>query len=302
MIEPGSPEWLRLITPSKVAAIAGASRYESPYSLWCRMKGWTDPQAPADRFDVGHAYEWAARELWKVDPRNEGWRISQRGVQIATEQFGFPAVCTLDRRASRGKARRVVEFKITGSIEDWGADPYHDEPTPPWDFVVQTTMQMAMTGWTKYPAHLMVLGPRIHQRHIYEVEFRPAMSDSLIELCQGFWRSLAGSTPPDLDEHVATYECIREQHPDIVKCVHTLDGDGKPTVCTGVEVPGDLVKDLRGTKQRLEQEKTAERGLKTRLLDILGDNQHARVGNVVVADRRPHASGSVALNVNNREF
>lgn len=302
MIEPGSPEWLKLITPSKVAAIVGASRYESPYSLWCRMKGWTDPEPPADRFDVGHAWEPTMRELWKLDKRNDGWRISQRGVQMACNSLGFPAVVTLDRRASRGSLRRVVEFKVTGSVEDWGADPYHDEPEPPWDYLVQVQMQMVMTGWVNQPAHLMVMGPRVHQRHIYEVEFRPALAEGLVAICQPFWESLAGNTPPNLDEHTATYECIREQHPDIVKCVHNFDDKGKPTICQGVEVDADLITTLRQTQADRKNVDSKERGLKSQLLDVMGDAQHARVGNVIVADRRPHGSGSVTLSVNKREF
>ena len=36
---PGTEEWMRLVTASKVAAITGNSPWQSPFSLWHRMKG-----------------------------------------------------------------------------------------------------------------------------------------------------------------------------------------------------------------------------------------------------------------------
>jgi hypothetical protein len=68
-IEPGSPEWLRAITPSKVAAILGVSRWESPYSLWHRMKGTVPPEGPKDIFQIGHDYEPAAATRWEAVAR-----------------------------------------------------------------------------------------------------------------------------------------------------------------------------------------------------------------------------------------
>jgi hypothetical protein len=110
-IPAGSPQWQRLISPSKVAAILGVSRFESPYRLWHRMKGLVDPPPPSDIFDMGHDFEHAMAAIWKR--RNPGWQLSPGEVQylVPEDRYGYPASVILDRRARRGRALRVVEFK-----------------------------------------------------------------------------------------------------------------------------------------------------------------------------------------------
>lgn len=288
--QPGSEEWLRLITPSKVAAIVGVSRWESAYSLWMRMKGRIPDEAEQDKFQVGHAWEPTARELWKLDGRNHGWRISTKGVQYVTEEFGFPAAATLDRRATRGGGRhahrRVVEFKITGSFEDWG-DDYTDNA--PADYLVQVLMQMAITGWTEHPGHLMVIGPTVHKRHIYEVEWRPDLVDQFVRTCSLFYRSLAANEPPPLDNHKATYQCVRALHPSITR--------GKT-----VDVRAGTVTQLRAAKAQAKDTEEWELEHKIALLDQMKDAQYARIGDTIVADRRNGTKGSVALVVNKKPF
>ena len=39
MSAPGSAEWSRRMTASKVAGVLGLSKWASPYSTWLRMKG-----------------------------------------------------------------------------------------------------------------------------------------------------------------------------------------------------------------------------------------------------------------------
>ena len=39
---PGSDEWLRRVTASKVPAILGVSRFKSQYTLWHEMAGLVD--------------------------------------------------------------------------------------------------------------------------------------------------------------------------------------------------------------------------------------------------------------------
>lgn len=231
MIEPGSPEWQRLITPSKVAAILGVSRYESPYSLWHRMKGRIPPEPDKDEFRRGHAFEPAMAYLWKTDPRNTGWQLSPGEVQMATDQYGFPAVVTLDRRARRGKGRRVVEFKTARDLSEWG-DFFTDEA--PADYVAQVQAQMLFTGWTRWDAHLMVLGP-FFDHHLYVIPYDENIGRYIVAECALFWQSLVNDEPPPLDNSVATYEAVRELHPDI-------DPD------LTVQVPPDLVHHYRRSK------------------------------------------------------
>lgn len=284
-IEPGSLEWQGIITPSKVAAILGVSRWESAYRLWHRMKGLVDQEPPKDIFDIGHDFEPAAANRWRR--KNPGWRLSPGEVQhiVDASRFGFPAAATLDRRAVRGSSRRVVEFKTARRIEEWG-DEFTDEC--PEDYTAQVMAQMLFTGWTQHPGHLLVLTAWFDD-HIYEIPFDDAVAGWIVERCKAFWDSLAADEPPELDDSVATYECVRALHPDIDKGVEVqLD----PKLALSLL---DWDRDYSGAEKRL-------RGFKTQVLDVMGRAQVALVGDIKVADRRPHGRGGVALNLARKNF
>ena len=276
-IAPGSPEHSRLITPSKVAAILGVSRFESPFRLWHRMKGNVDPAPPSEIFSLGHDFEPAMASIWKR--RNPGWQLSPGEVQymVPTEKFGYPAAVTLDRRARRGRARRVVEFKTARKLEDWG-DQFTD--AAPADYVAQVMMQMAYSGFTDYPAELMVLGP-FFEAHSYTIPFDKQVAWDIHERCREFYESLADDEPPALDDSVATYEAVRALHPDIDGSVLQVDISAAAWVLHCDRASKEAERELREAK--------------TRLLDAMGNAQTAMCGDIKIADRRPHAKGSVAL-------
>ncbi|MFV8317075.1 YqaJ viral recombinase family protein [Mycobacterium sp. 23] len=276
-IEPGTPDWLQAITPSKVAAILGVSRWESPYRLWHRMKGLVDPEPPKDIFDIGHDFEPAAANRWRR--HNPGWRLSPGEVQFVDYPAGYPTVCTLDRRAVRGRGRRVVEFKTARHLEEWGDDFTGECPE---DYAAQCMAQMMFTGWLTNPAHLLVLGPYFND-HIYTIDYDPEVAEWIWSKCGEFHESLAGDEPPDLDDSVATYECVRQLHPDIDGSTAEID----PDLAMAVHNAND---DHKASEARL-------RGLKTRLLDQMGNAQHAVSGQLKVATRSTHARGGVALNL-----
>lgn len=282
-IEPGSPEWMKIVTPSKVSAILGVSRYESPYRLWHRMKGITPGEPERDIFDMGHDFEPAAAAIWKR--KNPGWQLSPGEVQIVADGgFDFPAMATLDRRARRGRARKIVEFKTVRHLEEWG-DLFTDQA--PADYVAQVMAQMMFTGYADYPAELLVLGPYF-QAHTYYVEYDSDVAWSIHQRCDAFYDSLDGDTPPALDDSVASYQCVREQHPDIES--------------GSVEVDPPLAESILHYSLEVKELETHIRGFKTRLLDAMGNAKTATCNGVIIAERRPHGKGGVALNLNTKNL
>jgi predicted phage-related endonuclease len=263
-----------------MAAILGLSRWQSQYACWVEMSGSApgrDPSASqSDVFRVGHAFERALAYLWKED--NPGWRLSNDGMQMTTEEFGFPAVCTLDRLASRGRARRIVEMKTARDLSEWGDEGGDEAPN---DYLIQVQAQQLLTGLTKYPAHLVVMGP-FFKHFTYTVEFDQKIADWMVAKAQEFYASLSSGTPPPLDDTVSTYNAVRAQHPGIVEGMQ-------------VEVPESLYMDLSAATAESKAADTKLRGLKTKLLDVVGDAQCATVNGEVVATRRPSSKGSVAL-------
>lgn len=286
-LEPGSDEWARIITPSKVAAILGLSRWESAYRLWFRMKGLVPPDPPKDAFDIGHDMESFAAARWAR--RNPGWKLSAGEVQFHPPggHYDFPAVGTIDRRASRGSWRRVVEVKIARNqtdLETWGDDLTGECPE---DYAAQVTAQRMFVAaaqpslrWSTI-SHLLVVGPYFNER-IYEVDYDPNVAAWIIEECSKFWVSLQDDKPPPLDDSVATYECLKAQHPDIEK-----------GAVANIE-PGLALDYLEG-KAFEKQAKAAAQLATNRLLAALGRAQYAKVGDVTVADRRNNGKGGVAL-------
>jgi predicted phage-related endonuclease len=277
-IAPGSPEHMRMITPSKVAAILGVSRFTSPFKMWHQMRGNIAPEPASEIFALGHDFESAMASIWRR--QNPGWRLSRDEVQIVcpTEQFGFPAAVTLDRRAVRGRARRILELKTARDLSQWG-DHFTDQA--PADYVAQVMAQMLFTGYTKHPAHLMVLGP-FFEAHTYVIEYDAGIADAIVSECRLFWNSLQADEPPPLDDTVATYTAVKELHPDIEPgAVVQLDYQ------TAFEVLSD--DDSVKTYER------QLRGSKSALLDLMGNAATAMFGDVKIADRRPHARGGVAL-------
>lgn len=279
-VKPGSAEWMKIITPSKVAAIMGLSRWDSAYQLWCRMRGIVPPEPPKDMFSAGHAFEHTMAYFWKHE--NPGWRLSPGEVQIVgdPDKYGFPYAATLDRRASRGKLRRVVEFKVANDADDaeWGEEDTDEVPP---GYAIQVLMQMGFTGYTDLPGHLMLLPPR-YQPRTYEIPWDADLFAEIIAECVQFWDSLSLAVPPALDDHKATWDCIRRQHPDIDSGITT---DVDPSLAAQLFAANTAHKDAEA---RLRE-------LKTRLLGQMGDAKYARVYDTVIADRRPHAKGGTAL-------
>jgi hypothetical protein len=242
------------------------------------MKGLIDPQPPQDIFNVGLAFEQALAEMWRQE--NEGWWLSRGEVQFVTSKFGFPAVATIDRRATKASCRRqkVVEFKIARSLEEWG-DPYLDGDCPA-DYALQVMAQMVLTELHD-TADLMVMGP-FFKNHTYQISYDQSVADWMLGECRSFYASLSQSTPPPLDESESTYKTLRELHPDI-------------TPGLNVEIPESLALDWRTASIEAKQADRTLRGLKSKVLDTVGNAQYITVNGEVVAARQPHGRGGVSL-------
>lgn len=239
------------------------------------MRGLIDPKPPQDIFTVGLAFEPALAYLWKEE--HPGWRLSPGEVQYVTDRYGFPACATIDRRASRGKARRVVEMKIAHHTDEWGdPDLAGDCPT---DYALQVIAQQLLTG-LKEPADLMVMTAFFKHR-TYVVEFDQQIADWMVVQCRRFYESLSGSTPPPLDDSLSTYKAVKELHPHI---------DG-----SSIEVPEPLITQIQELREEIGPMEGKLRGLRVQLLDMMGNAKTACVNGQVVADRRPHARGGVTL-------
>ena len=279
---PGSPEWLRTITASKIPGILGISRWTSQFALWHQMAGnisETISEAKQENYDYGHAAELAASEFWKL--RNPGWRLSREEVQYSRKDLPFANAATIDRRGSRGSKRRVVEVKTARDLAEWGDDGSGECPA---DYAAQVVWQQFITGW--HDTANIVLWPQYGMPRIYDIEFDPRIADAILGRVIEWKRSLDEGVAPELDDSVSTYEAVRKLHPQI---------DG-----SSVELDGELALQYLGWTQELKDTTKTVTGLKSRLLDAMGNAQYAMCNGQKVADRRPGRGDSVSLYANTK--
>lgn len=264
---PGSPEHRRLVTASKAAAILGLSPWQSPYSLWCEMKGWTEPDESNAQQRRGHYLE-PAILAW--------WRDQHPEITLDGEQAWYPlddwAGATPDSSGLDAGDRLVlVEAKSASRMDDWGQSG--TDEIPPY-YLAQVYFQLAITGAAR--CYVPVIGPYLEFSE-YVIEGDREAQEQTLAACRRFYESLSEDWPPPLDAHPATYATVRKLHPDIEDEAVDLDPD-----VAREYVSASL--DLKAATER-------ERAAKTVVLDAMGRAKTATSAGTKVARRQASKHG-----------
>lgn len=289
---PGSPAWLSVVSASKVPAILGLSRWQSPFSLWHEMAGNLEPEKPdaskARRFLWGHMVEESLAQFWKAN--NDGWLLNTRRgdsaeITYCRDDLPFPAIATLDRRAmnrrfAHGDPRRfhILECKLAQDLKDnldhWGRPGEPD--SVPADYFAQVQFQMGISGIPS--ASFVVLGA-FGDPEIHNVEFDEPMFDDMVATIAGFMKSIREGTPPPLSDSVADYKAVRGLHPDIA---------AKKVV----QIDKDAAAELLAAAIAEDTAKAAARRAKSEAALLMGDAKYLKCGDVKIADRRSKNGGT----------
>ena len=191
MAAPGSPEWQHTVTASKIPAILGISPFQTPGELWMVMSGLTEAEhIEGDHLDFGHDVEDGLVNSWKR--HNPGWQTNSGEVAYTDTDLPFPNQATLDRRAKRGRAFRIIECKASASRNIWG-----ERGTElPGSVTAQVIGQMGISGIHRADVVALVgydqpLAPRF-----YEVEWDPDLWDGIVDVVAEFHQSLGEAEPP----------------------------------------------------------------------------------------------------------
>lgn len=135
-VDPGSPEWLRHMTASKIAAVVGLSRHDTPHSLWHKMAGTTPPEPQTRAQTRGHVFEPLIRG-WLAELHPE-WAVASTGTwQHATESWALAqpdGVVHVDGRLA------LLEIKTARDHWMWARDGV------PVAYQAQVQWQMWVTG------------------------------------------------------------------------------------------------------------------------------------------------------------
>ena len=186
-LTPGSPEWGRTITASKIPTILGLDKYMTPAELWMRMTGHTDwEQLEGDHLDWGHDAEDSLVKYWLR--KHPGWQAGRGEVAYndPDHHLPFPVQVTIDRRARRGRRRHIIECKTSDSKAIWGDGlPAH--------VAAQVMAQMGVSGIHEAS---VVAQLRSTVPEIYPVDWDPQIWDGMVDVIDAFYRSLGNAEPP----------------------------------------------------------------------------------------------------------
>jgi predicted phage-related endonuclease len=269
-LEPGSPGWLRLMTASKVAAICGVSQWDSPRSMWHKMRNELPAEPQTAVQSRGHYLEPAVLAWWAdehdVDRSNGAlWRNHPLYVMDGW------AAATPDAEAHVNGGLVLVEAKTARDLEEWGTPGTDEIPTK---YLFQCYWQMHVSGVRV--CHVPVIGAFLDFA-TYVVAYDREIGSALEARCLAFYESLQADEPPPIDDSESTYDALR-------KLYRTIDD-------STTEIP---VPTAREYVEALEARKAAEareRAAKSTVLDLMGETRFATCHGVKVARRQPNKTG-----------
>lgn len=225
---PGSPEWQAArrhgIGGSEIAAVLGLSPFESRFSLWHRKIGLAAPVQQNDVMYWGNRLEAVVRDefnlrhcRWPDEEGNDGafpaampvgtWRHADRPWQIANPDgmiHHWEA-----RGVLSGRPWMLYEGKTSFNSDGWG-EPGTDEI--PVYYRTQVLWYLDVFGLKT--CHLAVLISGSDYRE-YVIEYSRDEVDIMLAAARDFLGTIERRERPDIDEHDATYQVVRELHPDI---------------------------------------------------------------------------------------
>lgn len=252
LIEPGSPEWLRCISASKVAAVLGLSPYESRFSLYHRMRGTVAATPDTDLTRRGHYLEPAIR-AWFADQHPDwavqttgSWRHPERAWQTASPD----GLIVLPGGGIEG-----FEAKSATSDDEWGEVGTDQVPVG-----VRAQIQWQMDTIGTRRTHVAVLSAFLEFRE-YVVDYDPADVAVIREECAAFLGQVEGGQQPSVDAHAQTYVALRELHPEIDD--------------VRVEIPMDLANAYRAAIQACKTAKEAQQLQTSLVAEAMGTARRA---------------------------
>ncbi|MGO1664121.1 MAG: lambda-exonuclease family protein [Micrococcaceae bacterium] len=250
---PGTPEWARTVSASKIPAILGISPWDSAYSLWSKATGRVTGDTVNEKaVERGNALE-AALLLW-CESKLENSRVRPALSYVHPENPGwFAAPDGLVFEGKRRTPYAIVEAKTAMRGDDWGEEG--TAVIPP-GYLSQVAWQFYVTGARlAYVPALVNMTLRLHV-----VTWEDVADDiaDIIATVQAWEHCVATDTAPAWDGSDATLQAVRDQHPNI-------DPD------LTVEISHDLAQNLQWADQEAKDADARLKRWKSEVLDLAGD-------------------------------
>jgi putative phage-type endonuclease len=269
-LDPGSDMWLQAranaLGGSEIAAVMGLSPFESRFSLWHRKAGRLGPVAETDEMYWGKALEpviaaeFARRHPDLTVAPAGTWRNRERHWQI-----GAPDGLVGDD---------LLEVKTARYDDEWGEQGTDVIPVY---YRAQVLWYLDCLGYRRCHIAVLITGSDYRE---YLVQLDDAAMVDVLAMraaAQEFMGTIAAGQRPEIDGHTATYQAVRELHPDI-----------RPGQ---VEVPADVALPYLDALVAHRDAEDAKRRASARLLDAMAGTQRATYMGQTIASLASRGDG-----------
>lgn len=269
--ESGSAEWHELrasgVGGSQVGAIMGLNPWESAFSLWAKQLGLIEDRASSLAMRAGNFFERPVKEFWLTE--NPGWTLFETGTW-QSKQYPWchanPDGILVDENGE------LVLLEIKTSRYPMGELPAHYRAQVLWYLWILGLKRAKLVAW--------VSGSEFEE---FDIVFDQFEADVMFAAVKRWWDCVESGEQPEWDGSTATYEIVRQLHPDI-------DVDGVVDL-------GELGVALVNAQSDVDSAQTLLNELKSRTLDFMGDAKTGMVDDRVVAVRSARNGGIPFLTV-----
>lgn len=219
--EPGSDPWHAArangLGGSEIAAVLGLSPFESRFSLWHRKAGAVGPVEETPEMEWGKRLEGAiAKKFLDQHPehaavRTGTFRHAERHWQIANPDklLVHEDDDPVEDPDLGYVPTSLLETKLSLFGDGWGEAGTDQVPI---HVRIQVLWYLDTFGLNR--GHVAVL-IGAHDYREYVIDHDPVEARQLRDAATEFLADLAADRRPDIDEHTATYQVIKEMHPEI---------------------------------------------------------------------------------------
>lgn len=275
----GSPEWHEArtgkMTGSRIAAAAGLSPYESPFSLFYRMRG------EIGEVETTPVMEWGTRLedaiFQKFLDNHPELEVTKTGTWQNDDrpwQTGNPDGLIAEDGLAVSPTNAILEVKTARYDDGWGTQGTDEIPL---HYKIQVWWYLDTLGLSKAYVAVLIGGSDYRE---YVVEHSEEDCRELRNIAQTFLGQIKRNERPDIDADSATYTAIKELHP-------LIDG-------STVDVADDTGRAVISARNSLNDAAELDQLARSVLADEMGDAKYAYWRGVKLADRRcKKAEGSV---------
>lgn len=277
-----SDEWYAArrarVNGSEIAVVMGISPYESPFSLWHRKVGSIGPVDSNDAMYWGNQLEPVIRAEWNRRHMLDGYFAAETGQwchRDRTWQGGSPDGLVYPLIVDRDEQppSALLEVKTARYDDDWGDEGTDEIPV---HYRAQILWYLDVFGLDLCHVAVLISGSEYRE---YAVRYA---ADEVVQMrgaARAFLDTLEANEAPQIDGHEATYEAVKELHPDIE--------DAAVDLSSAVAVP--YLQALAGCSTAEAEKRRAQ----AEVITAMGNAKHAYYDGQRIARRQAkNAEGS----------